>query len=595
MLFNNWLLYFTLTCCVLPVVLISRIDPVRAADSTSQHPRLYFERDELSKLRSLREEGIHAKIWHNMVQWAEWCQEQPPRQEWIPTLADDPLYENLYDRFYAAMHDMAIVEHLSLTSALSDPEKDPFFESARQWTLAAATVWRNEADNSPDASKAYAVLRVMKALAVAYDVLYDRLTENERQEIRGSLLDVGRAYYSFFQDPLTAGEGYNKHHGSVDAAPFGIVALTLLHEEPEVSAWLELAVRKHTEYLLPHALTPSGTSDQSSNFWASTLQYRIFFIEPLRRITGRDLFAEFPDSLPGNIALAAVAGGQPRELRFNENNRSVIFGPSYGQINYWSPVLIYLARHHQRPIFQHLALWDQSLGSLQRTRYVTPHQKEELLFCFGPYVYIWYDASVPAEIEDRLPLSFNFAEPEVNETYLRASYQLGDMVVGMKKGGLIVHSGGRPVLVDQLGVEDVNDPKAAIEDTSLSDDGLRAAVCCTGPTSAGIGKQVITLDRSDRLLTIDREAASPITWSYSGKARRTGNAWAWSDGTELKVVQGRVTNTTSAGLVESKVHYGGMKFADPHPFVYPTITVDPTEGRMIVVVKQPTPSEEENN
>ena len=73
-------------------------------------------------------------------------------------------------------------------------------------------------------------------------------------------------------------------------------------------------IKKHTEYLLPHALTPSGTSEQSSNFWASTLQYRILFFEALRRVTGRDLFAEHPDALPGRIGLAAVAGGQVAAL-----------------------------------------------------------------------------------------------------------------------------------------------------------------------------------------------------------------------------------------------------------------------------------------
>src|SRR6185503_4954724 len=151
---------------------------------------------------------------------------------------------------------------------------------------------------------------------------------------------------------------------------------------------------KHVDYLLPHALTPSGTNDQSSNFWASTLHYRIFFLDPLRRVTGRDLFAEFPLALPGRMALAAVAAGQPRDQPFDEDNRSVLFGPCYGQLDYWSPALLYLARRDRRPIYQHLALWDESLGSLQRTRYVTPHRKEELLFTFGPYAYLWYDPSV---------------------------------------------------------------------------------------------------------------------------------------------------------------------------------------------------------
>ena len=152
-------------------------------------------------------------------------------------------------------------------------------------------------------------------------------------------------------------------------------------------------------------------------------------------MTGRDLFAEFPDALPGRIALAAVAGKLPRDVPYNECDRTVLFAPDYGQIDYWSPALVFMAREQRRPIYQHLALWDESLGKLQRTRWITPRKKEELLFSFGGYVYVWYDPSVPDEIETGLPLAFDFPEPAVNEAYLRDSYRPGDLVVGIQKRG----------------------------------------------------------------------------------------------------------------------------------------------------------------
>lgn len=549
----------------------------------SGHPRLYYTSADLPRLRALRESGVHAKIWANIIRSADWCAQQPVRQDWIPTIENDPQFENLYDRFYAAMHDTAIVEHLAFTSSLSDPANDPYFDPARNWLLAAANVWRNEANNNPDQSKAYAVLRVMKALAVGYDVLYDRLSEAERKDVRDTLMAVGKAYYPFFQIPVTAGVGYNKHHGSVDAAPFGVMALTLLGEVDAASAWMDNAIEKHVNYLLPHALTPSGTNDQSSNFWASTLHYRIFFCDPLRRVTARDLFAEFPRSLPGRIALAAVAAGQPATLEFNEDNRSVLFAPSYGQVNYWSPALVYLARHHKRPIYQHLALWDESLGALQHTRYITPNRKEELLFCLGPYAYIWCDPLIAPAIESNLPLSFEFPEPEVNEAYLRASYEPGDIVVGMRKGGLIVHAGGRPVLVDQLAVADVNKPAEPVEEMLVSDDGRNALIRCVGPKSSGIDEQLIELQRPSRL-TIERHCSAPLAWWCAGIPRREQNSLTWPDDTKLVIVQGAITNFDPHGYIETKVHYGGMKFADPHPFTYPTITVEPVDGRLLLEI-----------
>lgn len=517
-----------------------------------------------------------------MSTWAEWCQKKEPRTDWIPTATDDPNYVNLYNRFYAAMSDMAIIEHLALTSALSDPAEDPFFDSARKWALSGARIWRNEANNTPDGSKAYAVLRIIKGLAVAYDVLYDRLSAEERNELRQTILAVGRPYFKFFQRDQTAGRGYNKHHGSVDASPFGIMALALLDEEPETQAWLDLAVKKHVDYLLPEGLTPSGTSEQTSNFWASTLQYRILFIDPLRRVTGRDLFAEFPDALPGNIALAAVAGGQPANLEFNEHHRSVLFGPSYGQIDYWSPVLLFLARHHRKPVYQHLALWDESLGSLQRSRYVSLGQDggavpgEELLFCFGPYAYMWYDPDVRDTVDESLSRSFEFPEPDVNEVYLRSSFDKGDLVVGMKKGGIVVHAGGHRVFVDATDVENINRPRDAAKETILRDDGRSASIRCV---DSHFGEQDVELQRPADL-TIDRRTSETLTWWFSGSAERNGNSWTWSNGVRLTVLTGEVISTTPPGVIVEQLSSPGFKFKDRHPFAYPRVSVKPVNGRI---------------
>ncbi|MBA3484245.1 MAG: hypothetical protein H0T51_20780, partial [Pirellulales bacterium] len=416
--------------------------------------------------------------------------------------------------------------------------------------------------------------------------LHPRLTVEERQEVVGAIVAVSDAYYRFFQEPSTAAAGYNKHHGSVDAAPLGIIALALLGEVEQAQDWLDIAVAKHVDYLLPSALTPSGTNDQSSNFWASTLQYRILFLDPLRRVTGRDLLAEFPRSLPGRIALAAVAAGQPRDLQFNEDNRSVLFGPSYGQINYWAPVLLFLARHERRPIYQRLALWDESLGAIQHTRYITPTRKEELLFTFGPYAYLWYDPSVEPAIEDKLPYSFEFPEPEVNEAYLRASYDLGGLVIAMKKGGLIVHAGGRPVLVDKLPVADINKPAEPAKELLVADDGRRATIRCVGPESAGFGEQLVDLDRPSRL-SIHRACNLPVTWWHAGDAQREGQSITWSDGTRLTITRGVISGTTTDGHVDKKSHFGGMQYADPHPFAYSTTTVEPADGVVAIEITTP--------
>lgn len=576
------------------ILLVANADAKEGNEPTGKHagavshPRLYFSAQDLPQIRVTRAVGRRELIWRNMVASADWCRKQPLRKEWIPTIVADPQYENLYDRFYAAMHDMAIVETLAFASVFSDPNADPYFEPARNWLFSTARVWGNEAKNSPDASKAYAVLRITKGMAVGYDLLFDRLTAGEREEVRKAIVDIMDAYYALFQIPSTAGEGYNKHHGSVDASPFGVAALALLGEVPQADAWLKLAVEKHVEYLLPHALVPSGTNDQSSNFWASTLLYRIQFIEPLRRITGRDLLQEFPDALPGRIALAAVATTQPGELTTNECNRSVLFGPNYGQLNYWSPVLVYLARAQQRPIYQYLAFWDKSLGSLQHTRFITPTRHEELLFGTGPYALLWYDESVAASVEPNLPLAFEFPEPEVNEAYVRSSYDEHGLVVGMKKGGVIIHAGGRAVLVDQLPTNDANKPAPPVEEMLVADDGKNALIRCVGPKSADIGEQVVRLTRPGTIV-FDRATKQPMSWWYMEQPQLDGKRLRWPDGTELLIEVGKMIENKLDGYVETPVHFGGMKFADPCPRTYATIKVEPENGHVRLRVHSPNP------
>src|ERR1051325_11894235 len=93
------------------------------------HPRLYFTSAELKHLRDVRGGGLHAVIYKNLIDSADWCLKRPLRKEWIAPLTPDPIYENLYDRFYAMMHDMAVMEHLSFAWAYSEDPR--YLEGAK--------------------------------------------------------------------------------------------------------------------------------------------------------------------------------------------------------------------------------------------------------------------------------------------------------------------------------------------------------------------------------------------------------------------------------------------------------------------------------
>src|SRR5258706_688388 len=454
------------------MLLLSFSSGFSQAETNLVHPRLYFAQSDLPHLRNLRNHGLHKKIWHNVRASADWCLTMAPRKALIFPVSSHPIYENLYDRFYAIMRELAVTEHLAFAYAFSGDKR--YGDAARQWTLASCRAWQHEADSEPDGAKAYAVMRLLKGVALAYDVAYDRFADDERQEIRDTLRRIGEKYYrGYFTTATIAGPGFHTHHAIVEWSSFGVTALALLGEVPEAKNWLDATVKKFERHLLPTGLAPDGAQVEGATFWASTMQYRMFFMDPLRRVTGRDLFAEFPGTMNADVALASIAA---RNQSVNcQPHQSVILAPSYGQLDYYAPVLLFLAREYRRPICQHLALWDQSLGRIQRTRFITPHG-EPLLFELGGYAFLWFDASVPPQSGDE-KLSWSF--PSVDEAYLRASWKPDDLLVGVRKGELVVHAGGQPVLVDPV---DWREPDAGIHMKNVGGKGSVGTIVCTNST-----------------------------------------------------------------------------------------------------------------
>src|SRR2546430_8937114 len=106
---------------------------------------------------------------------------------------------------------LAITEHLSFAYALSG--KREYGEAARQWVLASCRTWQHEADNAVDGGKAYAVTRLLKGVAVGYDLVYDRFSDAERKEIRETLARIGQLYFKdYFQKLPSSGPTVHTHH-----------------------------------------------------------------------------------------------------------------------------------------------------------------------------------------------------------------------------------------------------------------------------------------------------------------------------------------------------------------------------------------------
>ncbi len=575
---RHWMRWSRLRVLLMSLVLGSCGIPPASAEEPG-HPRLYMTAEDLPKLRAAREQGVHKKIWENLQESAEWCLTLTPRQEWIAPVSPDPIYENLYDRFYAIMHDMAVMEHLAFAYALSGDER--YGEGARDWVLANCRAWKPETDGAVDGGKAYAVCRLLKGLAVGYDLAYDRLSEAQRKEVQAAITRISRKYYAdYFTTPRIAGPGFHTHHATVEWSSFGVAALVLLGEVPEAKNWLDATVVKFDEHLLPTGLAPDGAQTEGATFWASTMQYRLFFMDALRRVTGRDLFEKHERFMNADPVLAAVATEKwPGYSRIHEN---VVLEPSYGQLDYCSSVLLGLARAYRRPTCQYLALWDHSMGQIQKTRYVTPTRKIEMLFHMGGYAYVWYDPRVPAKPEEKR-LSFHFRS--VGKAYARRCWEPGDLLAAVGSDhGLAVHAGGHPVLLELGTGRHHADTWSPLPVRSLEDNGKVAVITCEKDKKHSM---TIELDRPQRQVLIRRSVPGDWTCWCQGKPTREGNTVTWSDRVRMTVESGTVTSWDPTGY-SPKIVVGLtlLHLPDPFPQKYPLLTITPSdEGQIVVSIR----------
>jgi len=312
------------------------------------------------------------------------------------------------------------------------------------------------------------------------------------------------------------------------------------------------------------------------------MQYRLFFMDALRRVTGKDLFGPCKEYMKADFALVAVA--TEKQPGWNEPHRSVVFSPPYGQLDYYAPVLLSLAREYRDGTCQALALWDQSLGHIQKTRYITPNRREQLLFELGGYAYVWYDASVQGE-PGNAPLSYRF--PSVGQAYARGSWDPKGLLFGLRQTGeAIIHAGGSAVLIAP-GLPSMNDTSS--RSVELLDDGKKATLACHDGQMTRVDME---LRRPNRATARWRGVGSAWSFWCLRRPEAEGNHLTWDGGAEVRVATGKVLEVQRDGYRPTHaVGNGKLALIDPMPMQYPVVRIEPEEGEVVLEIQVTTAGE----
>jgi hypothetical protein len=547
----------------------------------SGRPRLYFDSTELSRLRARGTAGHHAAILRNMITDAECCAAMDASAEWIAPADPDPRYENLYDRFWAIMSDAAIVEQLAFTAAYSGEARLAALARAR--LLAACDRWRQETILAPDYGTSYATTRMLKALAIGYDVLYAGLGQGQRATVRLVLTaSAARLAADWFSRPDVSGPVgvepglHSPHHSSVEWSAFGIAGLSLLGEVPDAAEWVAATARHFAAHLLPSALSPDGTHPEGNDFWASTLSSQLQFLDPLRRILGQDLLTGAARS--ANTAVALAMYRPYREL-------STRGEPLYGESTAVSAVLFGLARELRDPVLQRLAMEEPTTGRLEVGPTQTLRRGERFRIAPGGYAYAWYDPELAAA---SLPGGGTWAFPGAQEAYLRSGWDREDALAAVRAGKISVYVGARTVFEDLTparlvdlqasreagtGIYTFNPPDLAcrldgVGKEGAGQNGILWAQC---RDDAGAVVARIELDPERHALVIDRTDGHPRTCAYDPGSAAT-----------LEVIRGHIEATTRRGYKQPDLRpgYDLLDVRETDALWYDTMAVSPAGGRI---------------
>ncbi len=550
--------------------------------SPGAHPRLYFDGAELQRLRAGHGTGHHSLIWKNIAIDAARYAAIEPATDWIAPLTDDPNYENLYDRFWAMMSDAAIVEQLAFAAAYGG--ENSMITAATTHLLAASHRWQQEQSLRPDYGTAYATTRLLKAIAIGYDLLAGELDDNTRLVVREMLVGcTTRLADEWFNRPDVRGPVgvepglHSPHHSSVEWSAFGIVGLSLLGEVDAAADWTAATTQHFIDHLLPAALAADGSHPEGNAFWASTVVSQLQYLDPLRRCTGKDLLGPATHSM--STAIAQASFRPDREVTGAGE-------PIYGDSTAVSALLLCMARELQNDALQRLAMTDPSTGRMETWPARTPRRGEQMHIAPGGYAYAWLDADLPP---GDYPSVRSWHFPIANESFLRSGWTSDDALIAVRDGKISIYFGARLVFEDLTprrvvdlelsrhagtGIYTLDPPDLLVHVDRIVDTDCVTSLSCCGPSGETVA--TVRFDRAEHRIVIDRTDGYLRSWVFDP----AGEA-------ELTVVAGSVQSTSpSHHGIDFRAGYGLLDVVETDPRSYPTMTARPTAGHLTIAISR---------
>lgn len=186
----------------------------------------------------------------------------------------------------------AHVARTALAYRLTGEEK--YLDAARRWLLTLAS-WNPRGITShgvqqADGSKGNdeASMPILDRMALGWDWVGDKLSEEDRQKILASMTERGNQVLALLQQQDFLTHPFSNHEGRV-LAFLGNAGLAFLGDIPDAERWLDYVLRCYlTSY--PGWGGDEGGWAQGMSYWSGYVYYHTSFADALRGATGVNLF-----------------------------------------------------------------------------------------------------------------------------------------------------------------------------------------------------------------------------------------------------------------------------------------------------------------
>ena len=385
-------------------------------DLIGLHPRVFLTQAEIDHLKE--KARSQKELWRNAISNVRALTVEPPKP---------PAEER------RAQNEVGIgIAEAAFVYKMTDDKK--YLDAAKKYMDAAVSydVW-GYSYNKPDVDLAAGHL--LYGMGWGYDLLYNDLTQTERDKYRKKLVRQAKLMYEYFKPRSGKSYAYSQNHTFIPITGLAVAAYALMGEVPEANDWAALSRAIYDRVLATYS--EDGYYYEGMEYWIFATPWLIHYMDAQLHATGEDLYNTTPGlkrsylylahaTLPGgefNFDFGDIyAGPVTRSRKGDDYERERING--HFRTNY--NIVYHLADRYHDPNAQGVADWLRSKGQVNAEEFWT---------------FIWYNSAIRSTPVEQQPRWHYFPDHDV--VYWRSSWNDDATAFAFKAGPPEGHSATR--------------------------------------------------------------------------------------------------------------------------------------------------------